>query len=73
VTTGAIKGAEVVFSNSALQLGVSRAVAEREEESAEFKSMFSPRSSPHLIDTDERAFVCPTVCVRVCAYLCVSW
>ena len=56
MSTGAIKGAEVGFSNSALQLGVNRVVGfEREEESAEFKSMSSPRSPP--IDTDF-FFVC---------------
>ena len=53
VTTGAIKGAEVGFSNSALQLGVSPAVDfEREEESAEFKNTYTLRSPPPLIVTD---------------------
>ena len=51
VTIGAIKGAEDGFSNWALQLGVSKPVNfAREEESAEFKNMHSPRSPPPLID-----------------------
>jgi len=44
-TTGAIKGAEVGFSNSAHHLGVSRdRYSEREEESAELKKMYLLRS-----------------------------
>jgi len=40
-TTGAIKGAEVGFSNSAHHLGVSRdRYSEREEDSSKLKKMF---------------------------------
>jgi len=54
VTTGATKGAEVDFSNSALQLGVILVRgSEREEESAEFKNLYSLRSPPPLFDTDK--------------------
>ena len=56
VTTGAIKGAEVGFSNSwepTQRIGWCGPKSEREVESAEFKSIYSPRSPLPLIDTDK--------------------
>ena len=56
MTTGAIKGAEVGFSNSEVPtqwLGCCGYDFKREEESKEFTNMYSPRSPPPLIDTDK--------------------
>ena len=56
VTTRAIKGAEVGFSISSeptLRLGWCGPESEREEESAEFKNLYSLRSLPPLIDKEK--------------------
>ena len=70
MSTGAIKGAEVEFSNAG-HVHVTSCIkyfqlcehdSEREEESAEFKNMYSPRSPPPLIDTDKYCLPPPPPC-----------
>jgi len=67
---GAIQGAEIVFSKSTLHLGVSPAVDfEREEELAEFESMYSQRSPLPLVATSRCCLAPPPGPCHPSAYL----